>query len=86
MKEFTDADVVPHAGHGGIFAGPEDLIDAPLPWQSAGLYETATGYGAKLTSTRKIHFNGRPHRLYVTQHANAGSTWFMARGRKIFVI
>jgi hypothetical protein len=85
-RQFTGRDVVSHAGHGGIFAGPDDLIESPLPWQTAGLSQTASGYGAKLTSTRKILFKGRAYRLYVTQYANAGSTWFVARGRKIFVI
>lgn len=87
MKKFTDTDVQPHAGHGAVYADPAaDLVHDPLPWQAAGLSETASGYGARLTSQYKIHFNGRFHRLRVTQYANAGSTWFVTHGRKIFVI
>jgi hypothetical protein len=85
MKQFTDNDLQPWAGHFGLFASPEDLIDAPLDWQKAGLQQTASGYGSRLTSPRKIHFNGKLYRLYVTQYGNAGSVWFVAGGRKIFV-
>lgn len=86
MRQFTDSDAKPWAGHLAIEAGPDDLIDSPLPWQEAGLTQTASGYGKRLTSRRKVHFNGRAYRLYVTQYANAGSTWLMARGRKIFIV
>ncbi len=84
-KNFTDADLQPHAGHFGLFVTTDELIDAPLDWQKQGLSETASGYGSRLTSTRKIMFNGRVYRLRVTQYGNAGSVWFKAGGRKIFV-
>ncbi len=62
-----------------------ELIDAPLPWQKRGLQQTATGYGAKLTSRRKIQFHGKLYRLYVTCYGNAGSAWFKTQGRTIYV-
>lgn len=90
MKLFTDADVAAHAcvpGAGLINTGDfhKELVYAPLDWQKRGLQETATGYGAKLTMSIKINFNGRLYRLYCTRYAGAGSVWFAAKGRKIFV-
>jgi hypothetical protein len=82
---FTESDLQPWAGHFGLFADATQLIDEPLDWQKRGLQQTATGYGAKLTSRYKINFEGKLYRLYVTQYGNAGSTWFRVRGRKIFV-
>lgn len=86
MKEFTEKDLQPHAGHMGLWASREELIDAPLWWQERGLQQTASGYGSKLTSSYKIRFGGRDYRLYVTCYSNAGSTWFTVKGRKIFII
>lgn len=88
MKLFTDKDVrghgaIPDAGR--IDSDSADLVYSPLDWQSAGLQQTASGYGRKLTSRYKINFNGKLYRLYTTIFSNAGSTWFVAKGRKIFV-
>jgi len=68
-----------------IACDTDDLLHDPLDWQKRGLQQTASGYGAKLTSSYKINFEGKFYRLYVTQYGNAGSTWFRVRGRKIFV-
>lgn len=84
-RTFTDSDLQPWAGHQGLFATPDELIDAPLAWQKQGLMQTRTGYGAKLTTHRKINFNGREYRLYATCYGNAASTWFTVKGEKIFV-
>lgn len=86
MKPFTDNDLVPYAGHSGLFINyPEDLIYDPLPWQKRGLQQTTSGYGAKLTSSYKISFNGKRYRIYHTCYGNASSAWFVAKGRKIYV-
>lgn len=85
MKKFTEADVVPWAGAGNIWASREDLVEAPMWWHRRGLQETATGYGARLTMSRKIHFEGRLRRLYCTIYSNNGSVWFETRGRRIYV-
>lgn len=85
-KEFTEKDLRPWVGHMGLWADQGDLIDAPLWWHKQGLRQTASGYGRKLTSGRKIRFEGRDYRLYVTCFSNAGSTWFTVKGRKIFII
>lgn len=83
-------DVKPHgavAGAGSLWikSYPDDLVDSPLWWQSKGLQETASGYGAKLHSPFKINFGGKLRRLYVTIYGNSGSTWFKSKGRKVFV-
>lgn len=88
MKQFTISDTLPHgtipnARH--LFAATSQLVVCELPWQKRGLQETASGYGARLTSSFKIHFEGKLHRLYVTQYGNSGSHWFKTKGTKIFV-
>lgn len=86
MTPFTEADVRnADSAYPRIYADRADLIDAPLPWQQAGLQQTATGYGAKLTTPDKIRFEGKDYRLYATCYSNVASVWFIVRGRKIFV-
>ena len=82
MKLFTYADIV---RDNRIYCELSDLIYSPTDWQRRGLQQTASGYGRKLTHPHKIHFNGRLYRLYTTIFSNVGSTWFITRGRKIFV-
>jgi len=86
-KLFTDADVEtsPNGQFPRIYADRKELIHDPTPWQKRGLQQTATGYGAKLNTGYRIAFNGKLYRLYSTTYGNAGSTWFIAKGRKIYV-
>lgn len=57
--------------------------EKPLPWQLAGRMQTATGYGARLTSSKiAITPDGRRRRVYVTQYANAGTAWILLNGKK----
>lgn len=90
IKHFTDSDVHPH----GVIAGAgslsiEDyhlnLLESPLWFHRRNLSQTVSGYGARLTTSKKIHFNNRFYRIYCTQYGNAGSCWFKAKGKKIFV-
>lgn len=85
MRNFTEADLQPWAGSVGLFASREELVDAQPNWMRQGLQETASGYGGRLNSGRKISFEGKLYRLYVTQYSNAGSVWFKVKGRKVFV-
>lgn len=88
MKEFTEADVRDHgciAGAGSLVSVHGDLVDSPLDWQKRGLQQTASGYGARLTTSWKINFNGKLFRLYATCYGNAASVWFKAKGRTIYV-
>jgi len=86
MRQFTDADVVQHGnGYERIYADRADLVVDEPAWMKRGLTQTASGYGKKLNSGLKIHFNGRLYRLYTTIYSNNGITWFTAKGRKICV-
>lgn len=85
-KNFTAADIHnPESSTPRIYADRNELIDAPLDWQKMGLQQTRSGYGRKLTMREKILFEGKQYRLYCTQFSNAGSVWFVAKGKKIFV-
>lgn len=66
--------------------GPLTFADRPLPWQVAGLQETASGYGRRLTSRRvAILPDGRERRVYVTCYSNAGTAWIRVAGRTVIV-
>ena len=55
--------------------------DRPLPWQLRGRQQTASGYGARLTSARVCVLpDGRRRRVYVTQWSNAGTAWINLDG------
>ena len=61
------------------------LIDAPLWWHSAGLQKTASGYGTKIETRNKVHFEGRDRRVYCDVYSNAGSCYILVKGKKITV-
>lgn len=82
---FTDADVDTAGTLPRLSVDRDQLIHLPLPWQKRGLQYTASGYGAKIPSSYCILFNGKTYRLYTTCYGNSGSTWFVTKGRKIFV-
>lgn len=85
-KEFTDADVKELGGsYPRIFVERSELVYDPPEWMKQGLQQTASGYGRKLNSGLKISFNGKLYRIYVTIFSNNGSSWFVAKGRKIYV-
>lgn len=85
-KQFTENDVEDSGSEfPRIYCDASDLIEAPTSWQKAGLQETASGYGMRLNTGRKISFNGREYRLYATCFSNVASVWFVTMGRKIYV-
>ena len=88
MKLFNTADTAEHrsvANARTLNASWEDFQLAMLPWQKQGLRQTASGYGARLTTAYKINYNGRLYRLYNTIYSNIGSVWFKVKGQIIFV-
>ena len=86
-KEFTLQDVIVRRDdYHRIYTSTDDLIYEPLWWQKKGLQQTASGYGAKLTNSYKILFEGRKYRIYTTIYSNSGSSWFKCKGKKIYVI
>jgi len=88
MKIFNDADI----NNGSLFINNTDLVNSPLVlpnkdftiW-TAIQQQTSSGYGAKLTTSRKINFNGKLYRIYCTCYSNVGSCFFVTKGKKIFV-
>lgn len=85
-KEFTQSDVHNFDGEfPRIQADHTDLIDAQPEWMRRGLQQTATGYGRRLNTGRKISYCGRAYRLYATCFSNVASIWFTVRGKRIYV-
>lgn len=85
MKLFKNEDVETRTEYPRIYARVEDLGESLLPWQRLGLQYTASGYGKKIPSPYKINFAGKLYRIYTTIFGGAGSSWFTAKGRKIYV-
>ncbi len=88
IKLFTDEDVTEITPlYPRIFLGDyhKELLYDPPEWMSRGLQETASGYCKRLNSGYKISFNGKLYRLYTTIFSNNGTTWFVVKGRKIYV-
>ena len=55
---------------------PYVFEDRPLWWHKAGLSQTASGYGSKLTSSKVVLLkDGRVRRVYITCWSNSGSAW-----------
>lgn len=64
---------------------PGHVFEAPLEWQKRGLQYTATGYGAKIPTSKKIRIFGRDHRIYCTIYSNAGTCWITLDGKKVII-
>ncbi len=55
--------------------------DRPLWFHTAGLQETASGYGRALTSARvAVLPDGRTRRVYITIFSNSGTAWIVVDG------
>ena len=62
-----------------------EVKEVLLPWQRMGLQETATGYGGKLTTSKKVYYNGRWYRIYCMCYSNSGTCYILSKGRQIIV-
>lgn len=90
MRLFTTKDVISYALNGPYripvsFDYKAELLHSPLVWQERGLQQTASGYGAKLTTQHKISYNGRLYRIYATCYSNVASHWFTANKQRIYI-
>ena len=85
MKHFTETDVNKIGDFERIYADRSELLYDPPKWMKLGLQETASGYGKRLNSGLKISFNGKLYRIYITIFSNAGTAWFVTKGRRIVV-
>ena len=68
-----------------IYLDDYEHITDMLWWQKRGLSQTASGYGKKLTTTKKIKYNGKWYRIYATQYSNAGTAYITVKGETIIV-
>jgi hypothetical protein len=80
-RKFTAADIT----NGRIYADRTELIDRPLWWHLEGLSQTASGYGAKLTTRLCIDLDGKARRIYVTTYGNAGTAWINYKGARVVI-
>lgn len=66
-----------------VLERPYEIIDRPLWFHMAGLSQTASGYGKKLTSARVVRLpDGRERRVYVTIYSNSGTAWIVLDGAR----
>ena len=69
-----------------VVTAPFPTVEKPLWHHERGLSETASGYGARLTSRRVLILpDGSERRIYITQWANAGTAWINYRGERYVV-
>jgi hypothetical protein len=65
------------------------VIEDPLPWQKAGLQQTASGYGRKLFTTRKLVMTDRrtrrTRRIYVCNYSNSGTAYVIVDGEWLVI-
>jgi hypothetical protein len=45
--------------------------------------QTATGYGKKLNSGKKVRFNGRTYRIYIYCFSNVGTAYIISKGKPL---
>ncbi len=65
-----------------LSAGEYRWRHRPLWFHTAGLQETASGYGKRLRSTREVFVGGRWRRVYITIFSNSGTAWIVLKGVK----
>ncbi len=82
IRQFTSADLR-NGNH--LYVLTSELVDAQSAWMARGLQQTASGYGARLNTGRKIYYNGKLYQLYATCFSNAASVWFTVKGQRIYV-
>ena len=62
-----------------------EVKESPLEWQRKGLQQTASGYGARLTTPYMVRVGGRWWRVYSYCYSNSG-TLYIGRSLKAGVI
>ena len=66
-------------------SGPVESKHDPLWWQLAGRSYTASGYGRKIPTSKKVKATGadgreRWYRVYCTIYGNNGTCWIDRKG------
>lgn len=63
-----------------------EVLDRPLWFHTAGLIQTASGYGRRLRSSYCLRGADKVvRRVYITQFSNAGTAWIVYKGEKYTV-
>ena len=68
-----------------IRLGSDQFVEAPLWWHLKGLMQTATGYGKKLTTSRKVNIGNKSYRVYYHCYSNIGTQFIMIQGLQISI-
>jgi hypothetical protein len=68
-----------------IGVSPHDIKTKLLPWQTADLTYTATGYGAKIPTFHMIRICNVWRRVYCCIYSNVGTLYVILGGSKIVV-
>lgn len=63
----------------------DDVIHAPLWYHLQGLIQTASGYGSKIVTDKKLKHNGRLYRVYCAIYSNIGRLYIISNGIKLTV-
>ncbi len=63
----------------------DDFIQCFLWWHKAGLQQTASGYGRKLTTVHKILYQKRLYRVYAICYSNVASLYIIVKNEKLFI-
>jgi hypothetical protein len=61
-----------------------EIKDAPMWYRERGLMQTASGYGTKLNTGKKVRWNNRWYRLYCHIISNSGSCYILVKGKRIY--
>jgi len=68
-----------------ISINPIDVIIDELAWQKAGLQQTQSGYGRKLTTRYKVRHNGKLYRVYAICYSNVSSLYIIADKKTMYI-
>jgi hypothetical protein len=64
---------------------PLESMEFLLGWQKQGLCFSASGYGSKIATTKKVFFENRWHRVYAMVYGNSGTCYFVAHGQDVII-
>ena len=69
------------------YANVAETQDRPLWWQVQGLSYTASGYGARIPTSKVVRLEGetRFRRVYCAIYSNIGTCYVRVRGSKLIV-
>lgn len=57
----------------------------PLWYHEAGLSQTATGYGGKLTTSYMVHYLNRWYRVYSMCYSNCSTEYILSKGVQLLI-